>query len=155
MNDDRRRPAEVKILAIPDGRPPLGLASTRIGARVPAAGRTAGVSRNAAARWRDRATGRAAPHPEGDWSGRRIIFRSAPTIEQARRSGRLMTACRCATAARLAAGPTIFLKGAREGQPHRASARPEASSASHSPPPAPSARLASKTSMPPNLAFQL
>ncbi|MFK4719279.1 hypothetical protein ABIE89_000379 [Bradyrhizobium niftali] len=32
----------------------------------------------------------------------RIIFRSAPTIEQARRSDRLMTACRCATAARFA-----------------------------------------------------
>jgi hypothetical protein len=36
-------------------------------------------------------------------------------IEQARRSDRLMTACRCATAARLAAGPTIFLKELAKG----------------------------------------
>src|SRR5690606_17950218 len=36
-----------------------------------------------------------------------IILRSAPTKEQARRSDRPMTACRCATASRLAAGPTI------------------------------------------------
>jgi hypothetical protein len=29
-------------------------------------------------------------------------------MEQARRSDKLMTACRCTTASRLAAGPTIF-----------------------------------------------
>src|SRR5664279_5034408 len=45
---------------------------------------------------------------------------------KARRSDRLMTARRCATASRLATGPTIFLKGTRGAQPRQASARPEA-----------------------------
>jgi hypothetical protein len=48
-----------------------------------------------------------------------------------------MTTCRCATAARLAAGPAIFLITAPAVPPHRASARPEASSAWRSQPPEP------------------
>ncbi len=41
---------------------------------------------------------------------------TAPTTEQARRSDRPITACRCATAPRLATGPTIFLKVAGHPQ---------------------------------------
>lgn len=71
----------------------------------------------------------------------RTIFRSADIIWQARRSERPMTVFRCATASRLAAGPTIFLQEAREVRLHPASVRPAASSVSRSRLQAPSAAL--------------
>jgi hypothetical protein len=57
-----------------------------------------------------------------------VVLRSADIIWQARRSESPISAFGCATASRLAPGPTIFLQEAREARQRPASARPAVSS---------------------------
>ena len=84
----------------------------------------------------------------------RTIVRSAFTIEQARRSDRPMTACRCATPLRLAAGPTIFSRSSRSAAASNIFSGRSFLSLTFSPS-IYIGRFASETSMPPYLAFQL
>ncbi|MGY2803802.1 hypothetical protein ACVIHF_000532 [Bradyrhizobium sp. USDA 4506] len=73
-----------------------------------------------------------------DWSTVVSDWRPNPSRPR-RRPDRPTTACGCTSECSLAARAATSLRGVAKGQPHRASAPPEASSVSRSPPPTPSA----------------
>jgi hypothetical protein len=151
--DEIQRPAGVGGCLNEDRRP----RSYGAPPRPPLAHREAFVAivRNGSPSWRRRMTTLGSRSASARWGGHAVVIGVAyPATgrtgsgsscdrhrrwSKAPRSDRPITACRCATPSRLAAGPTIFLKEARATRRRPASDRPAASSASRSPPRAASA----------------